>query len=378
MPRTRASVLGGRILISLSLLSLALLGGCDASAPATSTRLSTATSLQPTPKPLAVTVKQLALPGYGVEDAFATNTGFVFTATGKDAQGQQASLLYYHDLQTGTNSLADTAPWDPHRCTGGCSGTNGTIWIEAVAGDIAVYAHAGVSGAAGELRALQVGRWRQFTLDTSTAYAAGGESLPIVAATDGQHVAWERLMGNTSGVGARVGASTIHVFDTSVGAESVGFETDAGYYYLLGFAGGNLVYAKSPENAAQGDQIPIFIQPLAGASAVQVAAAILHVGPTGDNSYIAWDQINSDGSGTTSVLSLSATSQQPKTYPCTRPQLSGQYMACVVFNRNLDLFNLTTGDSATFASPSANFVTISSGQMVWWDGKMVNYVTLPQ
>lgn len=53
-------------------------------------------------------------------------------------------------------------------------------------------------------------------------------------------------------------------------------------------------------------------------------------------------------------------------------------MACVVFNRNLDLFNLTTGDSATFTTPSANFVTISSGQMVWWDGKMVNYVTLPQ
>lgn len=327
------------------------------------------------PQPLAVTVKQVALSGYMAEGALATNTGFVFTATGKDAQGQQASMLYYHDLQTGTNTLADSAPWDPHRCTGGCSGSNDTIWIEAVAGDMAVYVHAGVGGAAGSLRALDVGRWRQFTLDISTAYAAGGESLPVVAATDGRHVAWERVTAGASGLGA----STIHVIDTNAGVESVSFPTDAEYYYRLGFAGAALVYSKEPESAARGDQIPIFSQPLAnGDAAVQVATGVVPTRPSGDDSYVAWDRINSNGTGTTSVLNLQATSQSPRTYPCTGPQLAGHFMACVVFLHSSELWDLTTGNSATFASPAANDVSISSGQMVWWDGTMVNIVPLPQ
>ncbi len=380
MERTRTGMFRWR---TLTLLSLALLAGCDATSQpngksSTAAATSTTTLAQPNPIPtlLAITVKQLALNGYDVEGASATTTGFVFTATGNDAQGQQASLLYYHDLTTGVTTLADSAAWDPHRCTGGCSGAVDTIWVEAVTGNLAVYIHTGIGGAAGSLRVLDVGRWRQFTLDTSTAYATGGESLPVVAATDGQRVAWLPFTFDASGFGA----SAIHVFDTSVGAESASFPTDAGYYYSLGFAGGNLVYSQSPGNGARGDQIPIFSQPLAdGAAAVQLATGPAPVLPSGDDAYVAWDQINGSGGGTTTVLSLQATSQALETYPCTRPQLAGHYMACIVFGRNLDLWDLTTGDSASFgATGSSNDVSISSGQVVWWDGKMVNYVALPQ
>jgi len=211
-----------------------------------------------------------------------------------DAQGQPLSELRYYELATGKTKLADSAPWDPNRCAGPCSGTTDTIWLQAAAGDLVVFMHVGVSGAASKLLALNVASWRQFTLTTTTSPIAGSEVTYATVATDGQRVAWKVLA-----------ADAIHVLDTATGTAQT-FPTEAGYFYDFALAGGSLIYARVPSGATRGAPVPIFRQSLTGGAPAQLLMTPVGFGLVGGDRYLAVDQSNGNGGGTTSVLDLQA------------------------------------------------------------------------
>jgi len=364
-----------RRLLPLVLVAALLLGACGGPGAGDSSHGATAQQTA-TPTPLAVRVQRVALAGHAVDGAVAATTrGFVFGETDHDAQGSPVSALYYDDLDGGAIKKIDAAPWDPNRPTGPHSGSDATIDLLGVSGDLAVYVHIGVSGAPLKLIAMDVAHDRQFTLMTTTGQLAGGESQFAAVDTDGRRVAWALPPLFTGG---RLGATTVHLLDTSTGAKQ-DLALDAGSLYKFALSGDSLAYAKIPPDAAQGMQFPLFRVKIVGGTPEQLATLSDNLALAGNERYVAWDEINEDGSGTTSALDVQATSRPPMRLRCTRPRLAGRYLACVAWGKNIQLHDLATGAYAIFAAGEHPLsVTLSPGRAVWSGANdTVEYAMLP-